>query len=239
MAKKAKKTKDAQITDMLLDDFDKFEHFMVNNLRNILIGCVILIVLVAIGAIGYSIYNASENKANDAIAAADTIPELQQVIKKYSGREAVWSAYQKMIKIQVGKKDFAAALENSRALLALNVPEEMRWPLELNIGYLLEMDRKLPEAVTQFAAITKDNTFPTNVRMEAYYSAGRLELEQHHDAAAKSYLEVVAKEQPDMAAGESTLWPKMALMSLTDMQKLEQAISRDGAGKKAAAPAGK
>ncbi len=236
MAKDVKKTTDAQVTDMLLDDFDKFEHFTVTYLKQIIIACVVIIVIVAIGVIGYSIHSAGEKKADSAIANAKTAEELQKVIKEYSGRKAVWGAYQKLIKIYLEKKDFSKALEANQSLLKLNVPEEMRWPLELNAGYMMEIMDKKADAINKFVAISKDNYFPPNVRIEASYSAGRLEAARGNKVAAKSYLEAAAKNQM-AAAGEGSLWQKLAMAMLMNLDKPQQDTAKAAAPAPAAAPA--
>ncbi len=243
MAKDAKKTKDEQITDMLLDDFDKFEHFTVTHLKQIIAACVVIIVIVAIAVTGYSIHSSAEKKADNAIANANTTDELQKVIKEYAGRKAVWGAYQKLIKIEIDKKEFAKALGFTQELLKLNIPDEMRWPLEMNSGYLLEIMNRKDDAINKFVAISKDTTFPANYKIEANYSAGRLEAARGNKVAAKSYLEAAVKNQMGASAGEGGLWQKLALSMLMNLDKpavaKADAGSNDAKTKAAAVPAAK
>ena len=225
MTKNIKKTKDAQITDMLLDDFDKFEHFTVTYLKQIIAACVIIIVIVSIATIAYTMHCSAESKADNAIANAKTIEALQAVIKEYPGRKAIWTAHQNLVKLYIDKKDFAQAYAQTREFLKLNLPDELRVQLELNMGYMLENSGKKRDAADKFIAISNDSAYPAGVRIEAAYSAGRLESDLGNKAAAKKYLEAAVKNTAGAAAGESGLWQKLAMSMLMNMDKPKAAAA--------------
>ena len=237
MSKDKKEGKDEQIADMLLDDFDKFEHFAVHYWKQIVAACILIVVVVAIGAIGYAIYTAADRKANTVIANAKTEAELQQVIKDYPNQKAVWQAYIRLAEMYVGKKDYANAYQQYTTLLKKSVPEEMRREIEVNCGYLLELQGKKKDALAAFAKIGGDSIFPEAMQCEANYSAGRLASELGDKTQAKTYLNICVnrgqKGQYDPAA---EFWKRQAGFLLQRLDgKVQPAPTAAPAPAKAAA----
>jgi len=216
MAKENKNGKDEQIANMLLDDFDKFEHFAMNYWKQVAAVCALIVVIVAIVATFYAINGASERKANTAIATAKTEAELQKVIKEYPKQQAIWSAYLKLGTIYVGNKDYPKALANYRELLQKGIPDEMRRELEMNIAYLLELQGTKKDAVAAFAKIGSDSFYPEATQCEANFCAGRISNDLGDKTQAKTYLNLTANRVVKGGAFDpaAEFWKKQAQLMI-------------------------
>jgi len=231
MPKDNKAGKDEEIANMLLDDFDKFEHFAMNYWKQVAAVCVLIVIVVGIVAAFYAINGATERKANNAIANAKTETELQQVIKDYPKQSAVWSAYIRLGSLYIGKKDYPNAMLVYQDLLKKNIPDEMRRELTMNVSYLLELQNKKKEAIAAFVKVGSDSSYPEAMQCESNYSAGRLSSEIGDSTQAKTYLNLAASRVQKGAFDPAVeFWKRQA-------QLLLQRLSAPAG--KAAVPAGK
>lgn len=222
MSKPKKESKDEKIADMLLDDFDKFEHFAMNYWKQIVAVCVLIVVLVVIVTIGYTIHTATERRANSAIVNAKTEAELQTVIGKYPKQKAVWSAYIRLAEMYVGKKDYVNAYQQYQNLLKKSIPEEMRREVEMNCCYLLELQGKKKMAMEEFVRIGGNSFYPEAMQCEANYSAGRLAAALNDKVQAKSSLNLcINRGQNAKYDPASEFWKRQAQFML---QRLEGKI---------------
>ncbi|OGV45291.1 MAG: hypothetical protein A2017_08800 [Lentisphaerae bacterium GWF2_44_16] len=170
----AKKIKDSDISHELFDDFDRFEHFAINNWKKIIYFCCAAVLLVAAGAIAMAISNSMEAKAVSAIAGAETAADISKVLKEYSGHPAANNARLRLASLYSSQKEYDKALEQYQFLVNANVPDVVRQRAEMNIAYIWELQGNKEKAAVKFAEIGANSILPEAVRSEANYSAGRI-----------------------------------------------------------------
>ena len=206
---KNKKAMDKEITDSLLDDFDKFEHFVMNHWRHIISAAIVIVVVAIIAAVSYSVSVSRENKMNNAIANAQTVEELQQVIGEYPRGKAVIYAYTTLAHKFINNKNFKAADDTYAALLKIEIPQDMKWQITIDRAYIKELSGDIPGAIKDFAAISKDAMLPRAMRAEANYSAGRLEVKEGNKDQAMVYLNLASSLDDNQSPGVA-FWAKQA-----------------------------
>jgi tetratricopeptide (TPR) repeat protein len=187
--KNKKKSLDAEITDALLDDFDKFEHFATTYWKHIAGLAAAVVVGVALYVIITDTRAASKRKINDAICNAKTEAEITEILKKYPEYPAANYARLRLAKSYLKEKKYDKAYEQFNILNKSDIPREMAWRIGLDEAYALELEGKKDAAAAKFAAIGSDSAFPDTLRREANYSAGRIYAGLKQNDKAYKYLE--------------------------------------------------
>ncbi len=185
---KNKKAMDKEITDSLLDDFDKFEHYAMKYWKQIFAVAIIIVVVAIIVAVGYSVNAAKERKINNAIANAKNVEELQKVIAEYPNDKSIIFAYSSLAQKFIGKKEFKKAEATYQTLLSKEIPNDMKWQISVDCAYLKELSGDKKKAIEMFSKIGSDSMFPPAMRCEANFSAGRLEAKVGDKKKAENYL---------------------------------------------------
>ena len=187
--KNKKKSMDAEITDALLDDFDKFEHFAATYWKHIAGVAVAIVVAVALYVIITDAREASQRKVNDTICDAKTESEILEVLKQYPDYPAANYARLRLAKSYLKDKKYEKAYEQFKILNSSDIPREMAWRIGLDEAYAIELEGKKEAAAAKFAAMGADSAFPEALRREANYGAGRIYAELKQNDKAYKYLE--------------------------------------------------
>ena len=212
--KNKKKALDAEITDALLDDFDKFEHFAVNNWKRIALFAVAVVIGVALWVTIAEYRTKAERKANDAICNAKTEAEIIKVVQEYAGYPAANYARLRLAKMYLGQKQYAKAYEQFKLLRASDIPREMAWRINLDEAYSLELEGKKTEAAAKFSGIGSDPSLPEGFRCEANYGAGRLYCSLKQFDKARKYLTKASSVKQGMYNQAAGLWVSQAKFML-------------------------
>lgn len=220
--KNKKKALDAEITDALLDDFDKFEHFAVSYWKQIAGLAAAVVIGVTLWVVIADIRKTDRKRADDAICNARTEKELLAAIKTYPGYPAVNDARLRLAKIYLDGKKYDRAHEQFSALLASDIPREMVWRVNLNDAYALELEGKKEAAAARFAVIGADGAMPDELSGEANYGAGRLYFVLKQHDLARKYLARASAIRPGQYNQAAFFWSSQAkfiLFRLPEPQK--------------------
>ena len=212
--KNNKKAMDAEITDALLDDFDKFEHFAMTYWKQIGILAAAIVVAVALWVLISDSQKASERKINDAICNAKTEAEIIKIVEEYPTYAASHYARLRLAKIYVGEKKYDKAYEQFKLLKASNIPKEMSWRISLDEACALELEGKKAEAAAKFVAIGVDPGLADAFRCEANFAAGRLYVDLKNKDKARKYLTKASKVRPGINGQASAFWVSQAKFML-------------------------
>lgn len=209
--KNKKKALDAEITDALLDDFDKFEHFAVTYWKQIGAVALLIVVVVALWVMISDSRKATERRINDEICNAKTEAEIIEVVKKYPTYPAANYARLRLAKTYLGEKKYDKAYEQFKLLRSSDIPREMTWRVNLDEAYALELEGKKTEAAGKFAAMAGDPSLPDSFRSEANYAAGRLYAVLKQNDKARNYLTKASKISPAAMNNQAAMfWASQA-----------------------------
>ena len=213
--KNKKKSLDAEITDALLDDFDKFEHFAATYWKHIAGVAVAIVIAVALYVAITDAREASQRKINDAICNAKTETEILEVLKQYPDSPAANYARLRLVKGYLKEKKYDKAYEQFKILNSSDIPREMAWRIGLDEAYALELEGKKKDAAAKFAAMGSDSGFPEDLRREANYGAGRIYAALKQNDKAYKYLEKACLGKPRM----NNIWVTQAKFMLVRIDK--------------------
>ncbi|MDD5697136.1 MAG: hypothetical protein PHH77_00835 [Victivallaceae bacterium] len=222
--KNKKKALDAEITDALLDDFDKFEHFATTYWKQIAGVAAAIVIGVALWVVIADARKTAEKQANDAICNARTEKELLSVIKAYPGYPAANDARLRLAKLYLNEKKYDRVYEQFRALRASDLPREMVWRINLDEAYTLELEGKKEAAAAKFAAVGADVSLPDELGCEAHYGAGRLYFELKKNNEARKYLNRASVIKPGMYNQAAVFWVSQAKFILVRLPESSQKI---------------
>jgi tetratricopeptide (TPR) repeat protein len=222
--KNKKKAMDAEITGVLLDDFDKFEHFAVTYWKQIGGLAVAIVVGVALWVMISDSRKATERRINDEICNAKTESEIIKIVKEYPGYGATHYARLRLAKIYLTEKKYDKAYEQFTLLRVSKIPREMTWRISLDEAYALELEGKKATAAEKFVKIGSDPSLPEDIRCEANYTAGRLYADLKKKDKARKYLTKASKIKPGINNQTAILWVSQAKFMLIRLAKPPQKI---------------
>jgi hypothetical protein len=192
MAKKQldKKSMDAEITDALLDDFDKFENFAMTHWKGIFIACAVIVLVVAV----YATITTLQRNANDKMVAtlvnAKKIDELNSALEKYPNSAASVDARLRLAVLYRKDKKYVDAAKTLQLVASDDaIPAQLKYRAKLDIAYLTELAGEFNDAAGKFTAVAADTFAPQAMKCEGAYSAGRIYLKLKDNAKAKQYLQ--------------------------------------------------
>lgn len=220
----AKKIKDSDISHELFDDFDRFEHFAINNWKKIIYFCCAAVLLVAAGAIALAVSKSMDAKAVSSIANAETAGEISEILKEYPGHPAANNARLRLASLYTSQKEYDKALEQYQSLLNANVPDVMRQRAEMNIAYIWELQGNKEKAAAKFAEIGANSILPEAVRAEANYSAGRIYASIKNVDKAIPLLENAYVNKPQNSS--SVFWRGQAKLLLERLKTASEATGK-------------
>lgn len=180
-----KKTLDAEITNALTDEFDRFEHFAMTNWKLIALISVLIVVAVAVVCSVMAWRKSADLQAASALSNADSIEAINKALTQYPNHKADISARLRLVGIYFKKKDYKNVIAEYDKLAKMDIPDQLAWRLKLNRGYIYELEKDYPKAVQAFSAVGSDTFVEQAYRCEANYSAGRIsaQTEKWNDAA--------------------------------------------------------
>jgi len=223
--KKKKKAIDAEITNALLDDFDKFEHFAITYWKQIGGLAVAIVVIVAIWVMVSESQKATGRRIKDEICNAKTEAAIIKVVKEYPDYPSANYARLRLAKIYLKNKKYNKAYEQFKLLRAAKIPREMTWRISLDESYALEAEEKKSSAATKFAEMGVDPSLPEGFRCEANYSAGRIYAGLKKNNKARKYLIKASKVRPGMNNPASKFWADQARFILTRLPEAPKKIA--------------
>jgi tetratricopeptide (TPR) repeat protein len=221
--KNKKKALDAEITDALLDDFDKFEHFAITYWKQIGAVALLIVVGVALWVMVSDSRKATERRINDEICNAKTEAEIIAVVKKYPTFPAASYARLRLAKIYLEEKKYAKAYEQFKILRSSDVPREMTWRINLDEAYALELEGKKTEAAGKFGVMAADPSLPDGLRCEANYAAGRLYAALKQNDKARKYLTKASRIRPAVNNQAAMFWVSQAKFILIRLEPPKKA----------------
>jgi hypothetical protein len=192
MAKKEidKKSLDAEITNALLDDFDKFENFAMTHWKGIMVFCVLIIAGVAVYTTVMTVQRNAENKMIATLVNAKKIDELKTALDEYPDSSASLSARLRLsVLYRKDKKYTEAADQLVKIVSAVGIPAHQKYRAKLDIAYLDELAGELQNAIGKFSAVANDSMAPQAMKCEGAYAAGRLSLALKDNVKATEYLQ--------------------------------------------------
>lgn len=233
--KNKKKALDAEITDALLDDFDKFEHFAISYWKQIGAVAVAIVVGVALWVMISDSRKATERRINDEICNAKTEAEILAVVKKYPTYPAANYARLRLAKTYLEEKKYDKAYEQFKLLRSSDIPREMAWRISMDEAYALELEGKKTNAAEKFAVMADDPSLPDGLRCEANYAAGRLYTGLKQNDKAVKYLTKASKIRPALNSQASMFWVSQAKFMLIRLEKSsEKTVAKPAPAKKVA-----
>ena len=186
-----------------VDDFDKFEDFFSSNLKVILIAFGVIAIVLAAGTFIYQSIEKADKKEAGELTAAQTVSELEQIVKKYPNNKAVYPAQMRLATVYFKDKKYEKALA-IYSKLAVKAPSgEIKNRAKLNEGYTLEVMNKKQDSADKFSLVGQDSTLPEYIRNEANYSAGRIYALINQNEKAITCLKSVDKSNNGFWAGQS------------------------------------
>ena len=223
--KNKKKALDAEISDALLDDFDKFEHFATTYWKQIGGIAVAIVIGVALWVMVNDSRKASERKINDAICNAKSEAEIIKLVEKYPAYSAANYARLRLAKMYLNEKKYDKAYTQFKLLRASNIPREMIWRISLDEAYALELEGKKTAAATKFAKLGTDSSLPDGFRCEANYGAGRLYAGLKDNEKARKYLTKASKIRPGINNQTSVFWVSQAKFMLIGLAEVPKKVA--------------
>ena len=217
--KNNKKAMDTEITNALLDDFDKFEHFAMTYWKQIGALAVLIVIAVALWVYVSDSQKETERRINNEICNAKTEATILKVVQEYPAYPAANYARLRLAKIYIGEKKYDKAYEQFKVLRESNIPNEMTWRISLDEAYALEVEGKKSSAAAAFAAMGANPGLPDGYRCEANYSAGRIYCGLKENDKARKYLTKASKVRPNMDRQASNFWVSQAKFMLIRLTK--------------------
>ncbi len=182
-----------------------FEDFFVKHWPTFLNVAVGIVILFALYLTFMNYTRKRDIAASSDFTSAKTVQEIQKVLASYPNHPAANFARLRAMKLLTDEKKFEDALKICREIGPSTENPEAFWQAKLDEGYLLELMNKKDEAAEAFSKISSDIKFPSTVRNEASYSAGRLFL-----ASGKKDRALASLKAMDSAAGSEDLWSYQA-----------------------------
>ena len=173
----------------VMDDFDRFEFFLANHWKKIVIVAILAVVAVAVYVTVASVMQNNRRDAALAYAKAKNAAELEQAISKFSN--APGAIYLQLAGMYINSKDY----DKARAALVKAAADDSDVSsgcrAKLNLAGLDELQGKYAEAAAAFADFAKSCREPgcAVFAAEAYAAAGRNYLLAKDKSAAKNILE--------------------------------------------------
>ncbi len=180
---------DAEISNTLYDDFDKFENFFSSHWKAFCWGGAAVVLLVAAWGIGTLAYQGGENAKYKQLNSAETIDALVAAIKESGSGTIGNDARLRLSTMLSSAGNYADAISQLDDVLATDCPTAQRLQVELTRAYLLERNNKAAEAAQAFAAFATRTDANSEMLAEANYNAGRLYAMLGDTANAVKYLE--------------------------------------------------
>ena len=203
MAKKQidKKALNAEISKAMMSDFERIGQGFLDYWKPLALVVVGIALLVAVICWAAEHQKNSIRKAQEAISEAADIEALTKALETYGSTDAAPAGRYRLAQLYIGEKKYDEALKELN-LAAGGEDAFLNGNIALAQAYVLELSGKPAEAAEKFAATCGNSTFPSAMRAEARFAAGRLFVAQKDLARAKALLEQVPPDAvPQGASG--------------------------------------
>ena len=212
MAKK--KNNSFKSVDKLSRELDIVDNFVLKNWKKYAICGLIVVVILGVVLFIYETRHTNSVQASEAVVSASTIPELQEVIKRYPSYTSVDFARLRLASILFANKKYEEALKVYNDEIKSSSSDYATGIGRLNRAYVLEAEGKNSEAAEQFKVLSGNTKVPLIIRSQASYSAGRL-----YDILGNSKLAVSMLEKSAADKNTCLFWPEMAEKALNRINR--------------------
>lgn len=213
----------------VMDDFDRFELFFVENWKKIVIVAVLIVLGVA-AVVSVRVYSSHRQmKAAVVFNQAVDIAALEKALADYGSAPSAGAARLRLAGFYIDGKDYAAARRQLEILAADSGASELAWRAALNLGYLTELEGKTEEAAGIFAAFAAESAPGSEgYRAEASANAGRLYLKANMRQEARDVLEAARLQALGNPAAPEAQAVAMWLPQITSLLAQLDAAPADG-----------
>lgn len=239
--KPVKKKKQETPVSQQTNGMDLFEVWFSANwkLATAVLSAIVVIIVAVV--IGWHINAAQKKAVQREIAAAASITELENVIKKYPANVNTPAASMKLASLYLEKKDYAKAYDALRK--AADAPEAelfLRIRAAIDCAGILELQGNTVDAVKELDAIVTNIGANEAQRAEAAYQSARLSLDKGDVKKAETTLASInlARASAD-SADPYAIWALKAAGLKKQIPAPAAKKAAPAPGKKAAAPAKK
>ena len=172
-----------------------FEDFFKAHWQNILIAGTVIVIIVGVVVYAKEKIRKSNAKAAGELCAADTIEELEAVIKKFPDHKSSDYARAKLGRryFETGSYDKASEIFNS--LSKKSRYKDLRAQAALNLAVILEQTGKTEEAAQKYSLIGRSTDYPEEYRADANCQAARIYISMNKNSLAKACLELIKPEK--------------------------------------------
>ena len=162
------------IVEEISEDMDRFETWVIENGKYILVGCVVVVIAIAVVFSVMHFIEKSKQKSAEVLAKAATIEELEKTLNESSSEVGRDMALMRLAQLYIAKKDYASAIRNLEKVVQAMREPYIAYRAQLDIGYVNELAGKPEVALAAFAGVADAAAAPLDFRAEAAYAAGRL-----------------------------------------------------------------
>lgn len=227
------------LVDEISENFDRFETFVIGNVKYILAGCIVL--LIAVAVVFTVIHFRSQARAAETLrlANAEKIEQLEKVLKEVSPSVPGYDTAQiRLARQYAAEKKYDLAFNACKAVADRGGDLYLSGRARLDSAYILEQSGKAGEAAVIFAMVADNAEALPDFRAEGAYAAGRLFLSLKNEASAKKYLSM---NDPVKATSPiSAQWAEMSRAVLYRIPAAQvPAAGKTAAANTKAAPAAK
>ncbi len=194
-----KKTKGNADFSQSMDFVSRFEYFLQESWKNLVVWAVVFIAVAAAWFI-YREVNSNSNKAmiKEFASATNDKAKLEAVLAKYPNETASVAARMQLAQMNFKAGDLEKAAGYYRELSSMkNTPKPFKELALMNLGYLDEHKQKFAEAAEQFRNISLDANISEDTRLQANIQAARLYLKLNEPEKAREALAPVLQLDPN------------------------------------------
>ena len=141
------------IVEEISEDMDRFETWVIENGKYILVGCVVVVIAIAVVFSVMHFIEKSKQKSAEVLAKADTIEELEKTLNESSSEVGRDMALMRLAQLYIAKKDYASAIRNLEKVVQAMREPYIAYRAQLDIGYVNELAGKPEVALAAFAGV--------------------------------------------------------------------------------------
>lgn len=227
------------LVDEISENFDRFETFVIGNVKYILAGCIVL--LIAVAVVFTVIHFRNQSRAADTLrlANAEKTEQLEKVLKEVSSSVPGYDAAQiRLARQYAAAKKYDLAFNACKAVADRGKDLYLSGRARLDSAYILEQSGKNNEAAVIFAMVADNADSLPDFRAEGAYAAGRLFLGLKNEASAKKYLSM--NDPAKAVTPISAQWAELSRAILNRIPAAEiPTAGKNAAANTKAAPAAK
>ena len=160
--------------DKLSHELDVVDNFVLKHWKRYAIFGLIIILVLGIILFIYETKHANSVQVSEDVVSASTIPELQEVIKKYPDYPSVDFARLSLASKLFDSKKYTEAISIYNNEIKNSFSSYSSSTGMLKKAYVLEAEGKKSEAAEQFKILSDNSQYPVIIRCQASYAAGRI-----------------------------------------------------------------